>query len=88
MLVEFNYEDLEVNFAASSNLWVELSCMHLRAGLVSAASVQRGGNDVIHSWARGGKGLCIKKGLPLQGRQVCRRCHLKGLWVFSALKIY
>ena len=60
ILVEFNYEDLEVTFAAR--------CFPLSQtlGLVSIAEVQGGRLPYILNWTRGRESLSVKERISLQ----------------------
>ena len=84
VLVEFNYEELEV-----SQLIFQSSCTNLfnaYAGVVPSAPIQRGRDEHIHCWARGGQSLCLKERLPSEGRQEHRQCHYTG--IYWALPFY
>lgn len=80
VLVEFNYEDLEVLYlgfqatVVKQDPWYPapppllLPPTHTHTGVVSTATVQGGGDGNIHYWPRGGESVPIQEGLPLQGR--------------------
>ena len=60
ILVEFNYEDLEVTYAT------RCFPLFLTSGLVSIAEVQRGRFPYILYWARGRQSLSVKERVSLQ----------------------
>jgi len=59
ILVEFNYEELEVLLCCLFHV------ASVVTGVVSAVALPRRGHDHMYDWSRERKGLSVKEGLPL-----------------------